>query len=146
MEVISEFQGWGLRPLALRRDFLNSEIMPHRSFSTKNSSNSETWRKMNSRVATALSHSKTPFEAGIRSLIATPFSLNGRLFGAFACTDDDPDMRHSIQHLFLLRRISVRAALAMATTLARDFASQRHPLRSRARAEATRAGEAEAPS
>ena len=63
----------------------------------------------------------SPFEAGIRSLIATPFSLNGRLFGAFACTDDDPVTRHSIQHLFLLRRISVRATLAMAATLAQDF-------------------------
>ena len=67
-----------------------------------------------------LCHS-SPFEAGISSLIATPFSLNGRLFGAFACTDDDPDTRHSIQHLFLLRRISVRATLAMAATLAQDF-------------------------
>ena len=67
-----------------------------------------------------LCHS-SPFEAGIHSLIATPLSINGRLFGAFTCTHDDPAVRHSVQHLFLLRRISVRATLAMAATLVQDF-------------------------
>ena len=63
----------------------------------------------------------SPFDPRVHALIATPFSLNGRLFGAFACIDDDPAARHSVQHLFLLRRISVRATLAMATALSNDW-------------------------
>jgi GAF domain-containing protein len=57
---------------------------------------------------------------GVRSLIATPLSVNGKLFGAFACTQVDECVHWSVQHLILLRRISVRATLAMASTGPRE--------------------------
>ena len=55
-----------------------------------------------------------PFDSRVSALIATPLSLNGRLFGAFTCTDGDPGLEPSIRHLASLRRISVRATFALA--------------------------------
>jgi hypothetical protein len=55
-----------------------------------------------------------PVGRSVQSLIATPFSVNGRLLGAFACTQLGDCVHWSLQHLFMLRRISIRATLAMA--------------------------------
>ncbi len=56
-----------------------------------------------------------PRRGGVRSLIAMPLSVNGELFGAFVCTQVDECVHWSVQHLVLLRRISVRATLTMAS-------------------------------
>jgi len=63
-----------------------------------------------------------PVGRGVQSLIATPFSVNGKLFGAFACTQLGDCVHWSLQHLFMLRRISIRATLAMAALGPRETA------------------------
>jgi len=50
----------------------------------------------------------------VRSLIATPSYLNGRLVGEFVCTQVGETAPWSLRQLFLLRRLSVRATAAMA--------------------------------
>jgi GAF domain-containing protein len=57
----------------------------------------------------------TAAQLAVRSLIATPCFLNGRLVGAFVCTHVGETAPWSIRQLFLLRRLSVRATSAMAT-------------------------------
>ena len=53
-------------------------------------------------------------QLAVRSLIATPSVVNGRLVGAFVCTQVDETVPWSLRQLFLLRRLSVRATAAMA--------------------------------
>jgi GAF domain-containing protein len=50
----------------------------------------------------------------VRSLIAVPCFLTGKLVGAFVCTQVDEVAPWSTRQLFLLRRLSVRATAAMA--------------------------------
>jgi len=61
-------------------------------------------------------------DGGVQSLIATPFSVNGRLFGAFVCTQLGECVHWSLQQLFMLRRISIRATLAIAALGPRETA------------------------
>jgi GAF domain-containing protein len=63
-----------------------------------------------------------PAARSVQSLIATPFSVNGRLFGAFACTQLGDCVHWSPQQLFMLRRIGIRATLAIAALGPRETA------------------------
>ena len=65
----------------------------------------------------------SPAAGGVHSLIATPFSVNGKLFGAFVCTQLGECVHWSLQQLFMLRRISIRATLAIAARGPRETAS-----------------------
>lgn len=58
----------------------------------------------------------------VRALIATPFSTNGELFGAFVCTQLEEAPAWNARQLFLLRRISVRATSAIASVAPRAIA------------------------
>ena len=51
---------------------------------------------------------------GVRSLLASAFSINGRLFGAFTCTQVDRTMNWTPFQLALLKRIGARVSLALA--------------------------------
>jgi hypothetical protein len=59
---------------------------------------------------------------GVQSLIATPFTENGELFGAFVCTQLAQRTHWSLHQLFVLRRISIRATLAIAALAPRETA------------------------
>ena len=50
---------------------------------------------------------------GVRSLLASTFSINGRLFGAFTCTQVDRTMRWTPFQLAMLKRIGTRMSLAL---------------------------------
>jgi GAF domain-containing protein len=56
---------------------------------------------------------------GVRSMMAASFSVNGRLFGAFTCTQVGSPMEWSRPQLNVLRQIGSRASLALATYDAR---------------------------
>ena len=51
---------------------------------------------------------------GVRSLMASAFSVNGRLFGAFTCTEVDRTMNWTPAQLAMLKRIGTRISLALA--------------------------------
>lgn len=51
---------------------------------------------------------------GVRSLMASSFSVNGRLFGAFTCTQVDRTMDWTPLQLATLKRIGARVSLALA--------------------------------
>jgi GAF domain-containing protein len=53
---------------------------------------------------------------GVRSLMAAAFSLNGRLFGAFTCTQVAEPMAWSQRQLAMLTKIGSRATLALASS------------------------------
>jgi GAF domain-containing protein len=53
---------------------------------------------------------------GVQSLMAAAFSLNGRLFGAFTCTQVAEPMMWSQRQLAILTRIGSRATLALASS------------------------------
>lgn len=50
----------------------------------------------------------------VRSLLAAAFSVNGRLYGAFTCTQVGTEMEWSRQQLAVLRVIGSRASIALA--------------------------------
>jgi GAF domain-containing protein len=52
---------------------------------------------------------------GVRSMLAAGFSVNGRLFGAFTCTQVGRPMEWSRSQLDVLRQIGHRASLALAS-------------------------------
>ena len=52
---------------------------------------------------------------GVQSLMAAAFSLNGRLFGAFTCTQVGEPMAWSQRQLAILTKIGARATLALAS-------------------------------
>jgi len=55
-----------------------------------------------------------PFlDRGLISLMAAAFALNGRLFGAFTCTHDEPT-EWSIRQLAILNKIGSRVTLSLA--------------------------------
>ena len=51
---------------------------------------------------------------GVRSLMASSFSINGRLFGAFTCTQVEDSMRWTPPQLAKLKGIGTRVSLALA--------------------------------
>ncbi|MBC8056387.1 MAG: GAF domain-containing protein [Rhizobiales bacterium] len=53
-------------------------------------------------------------ERGVRSLLASAFSLNGELFGAFTCTQLGETCHWTSAQLALLKRIGARVSLALA--------------------------------
>ena len=53
---------------------------------------------------------------GVQSLMAAAFSLNGKLFGAFTCSQVGERVAWSIRQLSILTRIGSRATLALAST------------------------------
>lgn len=53
---------------------------------------------------------------GVQSLMAAAFSLNGKLFGAFTCSQVGERAVWSIRQLSILTRIGSRATLALAST------------------------------
>ena len=55
-----------------------------------------------------------PDGAGVRSLMAAAFSLNGKLYGALTCTQIGEPMTWTLQQLTMLRQIGARATLALA--------------------------------
>lgn len=61
----------------------------------------------------------------VRSLLATAFSINGRLYGAFTCTQLGAEVEWSRQQLNALRAVGSRVSLALANS-ARDPADG-HP-------------------
>jgi hypothetical protein len=67
-------------------------------------------------------------DRGVRSLMAASFSLNGRLFGAFTCTQVDETMNWSIRQLSILTRIGSRATLALASSSPNQLTSWLAPL------------------
>lgn len=54
--------------------------------------------------------------SGVQSLMAAAFSLNGRLFGAFTCTQVDAPVAWSQRQLAILTKIGSRATLALASS------------------------------
>jgi GAF domain-containing protein len=56
---------------------------------------------------------------GVRSMMAAGFSVNGRLFGAFTCSQVHSRMEWSRSQLDVLRQIGHRASLAIASYEAR---------------------------
>ncbi len=67
-------------------------------------------------------------DRGVRSLMAASFSLNGRMFGAFTCTQIDEPMNWSIRQLAILTRIGSRATLALASSSPNQLTSWLAPL------------------
>lgn len=53
---------------------------------------------------------------GVQSLMAAAFSLNGRLFGAFTCTEVDQAVTWTQRQLAILTKIGSRATLALASS------------------------------
>ena len=53
-------------------------------------------------------------ELGVRSLLASAFSLNGELFGAFTCTQIGETRHWTSAQLATLKRIGARVSLALA--------------------------------
>ncbi len=51
---------------------------------------------------------------GVESLLATSFSLNGQLFGAFTCTEVGSAQQWTPAQLVLLKRVAARASLSLA--------------------------------
>jgi GAF domain-containing protein len=56
---------------------------------------------------------------GVRSMMAASFAVNGRLFGAFTCTQVGRQVEWSRQQLNALRQIGSRASLALSAYEAR---------------------------
>ena len=52
---------------------------------------------------------------GVHSLMASAFSINGCLFGAFTCTEVERTMNWTPAQLALLKRIGARVSLALAS-------------------------------
>jgi GAF domain-containing protein len=64
----------------------------------------------------------------VRSLLAAAFSMNGRLFGAFTCSQVHRQMNWSQSQLTTLKRIGTRASLALAgRTQSSDFSLPLQP-------------------
>ena len=62
-------------------------------------------------------------ERGLVSLMAAAFSLNGKLFGAFTCTQLNEPMPWSYRQLGILTKIGSRVTLALAGTSANQLNS-----------------------
>ena len=54
---------------------------------------------------------------GVRSLMASSFSINGCLFGAFTCTQVERAMNWTPLQLVMLKRIGARVSLALANAM-----------------------------
>lgn len=67
-------------------------------------------------------------ETGVQSLMAAAFSLNGKLFGAFTCTQVGEPMVWSPRQLGTLMKIGSRATLALAAASPRQLDSLFSPL------------------
>ena len=67
-------------------------------------------------------------DRGVQSLMAASFSLNGKMFGAFTCTQVDEPMNWSIRQLAILTRIGSRATLALASSSPNQLTSWLAPL------------------
>jgi len=63
----------------------------------------------------------------VRSLMASAFSINGRLFGAFTCTQIERTMSWTPTQLMTLKRIGTRVSLALASAT-RTEATESMPL------------------
>jgi GAF domain-containing protein len=57
---------------------------------------------------------------GVRSLMAVSFAVNGRLYGAFTCTQVGRTVNWTTQQLALLMRLGGRASLALAGATATE--------------------------
>lgn len=65
---------------------------------------------------------------GVRSLMAAAFALNGKLFGAFTCTQVGEPMAWAPRQLVTLTKIGTRATLALAAASPRQLDSFFSPL------------------
>lgn len=67
-------------------------------------------------------------ENGVRSLMASAFSLNGELFGAFTCTQIGTPIHWTPVQLRTLKRIGSRVSLALAGATATSLSTMPMPL------------------
>ena len=65
---------------------------------------------------------------GVRSLMASSFSINGRLFGAFTCTQVERATEWTPSQLAKLKRIGARISLALANATRTSQATLPMPL------------------
>jgi GAF domain-containing protein len=65
---------------------------------------------------------------GVQSLMASAFSLNGRLFGAFTCTQVEQPMRWTTAQLTTLKRMGARISLSLAGASKADLSTLPMPL------------------